>query len=1135
MANGQRTLNDLNALRHMNTPVSAPMPQPMMPSMPTPHDVTGQFFGSMNVAAHARFGYQQIGQFNQTSPIGMGGQFAPDPSMMMPAGLSIFRPPPTPIPPPLRTTPGVTGAFHTPANFATQQYLGEAAAFLDPARGANILARRAAGQAGAYVGAGVGALAGGALTGGMGALKGASWGSGLGELFGGFMADIPILGGMMEYAQREEAELLGGMAGMQFGTMGRVSMGRRDVGLGGRGIGAMPAFNLARNLQQFSNQMAGVSANAVSGGVFNQTDIRNLVTASADAGLLDAATNVDQIEGTVKKVMTLVGRLGRLTGDPDFRNNIRELGRMKQLGFEMDQAVDALAGMGRYGVAAGMTRTQLMQQAVEPGMARFAAAGLAPGLGMQHGAFGAAAGGMMRGVGTPIQQALMGDPGQRITEANAAFLSGQARMLLPALFGAEGGEVRLDPARIQALASSGSINLREMTAQGRQNMLDVAQRVAEQRAASEGRAVRAGEVRGVIGEMTSRQQEFLSELGMQMRPEQVMRANLAMAMGLRRQGVEPWEALMSVTGGDPMQAEALRRYATDPKVHERRLTQLDQQIKKAEDDARALGRGRTAAFREEYGVSGIYGALRGAAREVGAWFTDEYDVEGIMEAEEEARAMAYREEAAASGTRTFRPMVAGGGEVNQRIVERIQQRMERTGEPVFGAEPRTGRLTESEAIRYQRMMGGYGTAMGWLQRSVGISPYRREEYNRLMGQAQRSVETINKAKKRTDKDQRSLEKQMHGQLREWGVENIPRAMAAIKQRVIDLARERGGKGAATSPEDLERAFSEVLSDTAVETGGTVGRGTVQRFIEANKGLTQELLTKIVIDEGGNVARGSLEEAEAVGRQIQGYTDIETLDKLEDHQEKVQDDLMEWLNKEGIARRERVVWDPDRFYRQSERQAFKAMRGALATGTEEEGAREMYLTALYAKLETGTSEEQEEARATLEDMRLRAEEAGDEKVLGQLKRVKDRVGEGAGGVGVEVRRGLARYMQAIEKAAGAEGPEAAIGMLKEAIAGKGPFAKMFTPERLAATAKRLPGGAKAIAEGLEGVGGLAVDTGEVTKLEEEKKAAEKMYKAWTAPGGVGEKFDSGFKSLSTAIVDLRAATSNLNNVAEKLKG
>jgi len=1049
------------------------------------------------------------------------------------------------------TSPGVTSMFHNQADVGTQRALGMAGTFLDPSRGAHALARQNASRAGGYVGAGVGFAASG--------IGGAMTGQALGDMFGGLMAEIPLLGGAMDWGEREEAQMLSNMAGVQFGTMGRVSMGGRDMGLGGRGINAQSSMRLGNNLQKFSNQMAGVKPTSVGGGTFNEADIRNLVSASADSGLLDAASNIDQIEGTVKKVMSLVGRLGKLTGDPDFRNNIRELGKMKSLGFEMDQAVDALAGMGRYGIAAGMSRTQLMHQAIEPAMARFAAAGLTPGLGVTHGAYGAAQGRMQAGIGTAVQQSLMGDVGQRVTESNAAFLSGHAKMLLPNMFAAKDGQITLDPSKINDIATAGSINLREMAATGRQTMVDVAQKVAQQRASKEGREVRAGEFRDILGEMTSRQQEWLSELGTKMTPEQTMRANLAMAAGLQKQGLGQWESLMSVAGGDPMQARMLLNTATNPKYHERNIAQLDTAIKKAESEVQRQSDRAERAWSDENRGTGAYKAFRAIGRGISDIFTDEVNVSDIMDAEEEARNIAMQEEMATSGTRTYRSgMVGKVSKLSVELQKKARGRIEgglnlgsRTlKNTLFGittAETNNnnivdvlsgtqGALNEEEMIRMQRLSGDYDTVGGWVARGAlgdvarrsadkgsggATTRAARAEYNRLMKGAAESAKVIGTAQRRSTKDQRSMENKLYSKFEEFGLDGAD-VMATIKTDLLQKLKRAGKQGKGTTSDQLLEMVSGSLSGYKDKNGNPISPERIQQIMKSDPTMMKEVFTKFGMEEGGTAAKGSLMTAGAVGTAFEKYTTVENLENLEDLEETMNDDLLDWLDDSGLTGG--IDWETgnDRFKSVGAQEAFGAVHDTMGGGkSAREGAEQTYVTALYAQARSGGAGAKS-AQQQLARMQKKRGASFDKQLDAAKKTHGDMSDEG--------KKYLGKYMDMFRaKAAEAnitlETGEDFIKMIEEGIAGKGPAGKIMSKDALIAIQSQMKGGGAVAVD--EGGTGVAAASKTVDKLKSEKTAAENLHKLWTAPGGIAEKFDSGMGKLAVAV-------QKLNEVADKIK-
>jgi len=1111
-----RTLNDLNDLQRSPTPVFAPAPP--LPSIST-HEFIHQAFGPMNVAAHAQFGYRQIGQFNQTNPIGLPGMMTAPAAMMTPASMSVFRPPPMPLPPPLMTTPGVTSAFHRIPDIATQNQLGFASQFLNANMGAGVLSQMQGQRYGGWVGAGVGTLAGAGLGGGAGAFTGLQIGQAVGDMFGGTLARLPGVSHVMDWMNSEEAQLLSGMAGMQMGTMGNVRLGRRDIGLGGRGMNQMSAMRLGENLLNFSNQQMG--------GAFNQIDIRNLTQAAGDAGLLDAATNIDQIEGSIKKMMTLVGRLGKLTGDPDFRNNIRELGRMKMMGFEVDQAMDALTSASRYGVMAGMSRGELFQQAQQPAMPRFAAAGLASGLGMTHGAYGAAMGRMQQGIGTAIQQSLMGDVGQRITESNASFLSGHARMALPWLFQAQEGQIGLDPAKLAQLAAGGATNLRELSAQGSDNMRRVAEEIAQQRATAAGRAVRPREVQSILGEMATRQQEWLSEVGMKLGPEGTMRANMGFAAGLMKgYGMEQWEALMTISGNDPMQAMALKNQFTDPKVHERHLAQLDEAIKKERAEARTDAYGRMSAWREKN--QRWFGGARDWLRDA---FTDEVDAQDRIAARRVALEQQQAADAATGRSQfNYEPLAAGGVYSKTALAlqrEAIGDRFKNVSgfdTRISGGKIEIGartELSEGELTLLQRMRGDYGTISGWGERAsrwltrdlmgtgFGGAKDPRDRIRDIQERAELTVgasaaqetgKTLDRVSSLSGKQWLAMDKTMRDQFERWGLSG-PENMADLKTQLTAYVNQRGKNAQPTNTRDMVKQVESFLAKR-------IDPDKARQFVTGNREFVNAFSTMVGLKNADAAGQGSLYEAGTIGS-VWEELGVDPGDHAE-LAKKAHNATLEGLRNIGAIRWGDVdwgLWGKHEIEDSGVEQALATfqdygedlLKTQGAAGVMEEKTVMNLVAATYEGNEARTGGDPEKdknkAQAALQSYLAKGGKGAAERVARAERVVK--------GMSKGQKQAHARFWRSSSEFGGGT-VEGTAEKFVQAAKGEGPLAAYFHETRAAVITKGTRGAGGTIA-GDVGEAGGAGDASKAEALEREKKSAEEMFAAWSKDGAITKSF------------------------------
>lgn len=95
---------------------------------------------------------------------------------------------------------------------------------------------------------------------------------------------------------------------------------------------------------------------------FNTQDIMNLTQAASEQGMLVGAQNPEQLAGMVKNISKSVKALMQITGDPDFRNVMAQLGQMRQMGFEgLASQTGALANRATFARMAGVSQGQMAQ------------------------------------------------------------------------------------------------------------------------------------------------------------------------------------------------------------------------------------------------------------------------------------------------------------------------------------------------------------------------------------------------------------------------------------------------------------------------------------------------------------------------------------------------------------------------------------------------------------------------------------------------------------------------------------------------------------------------------------------------------------------------------------------------------
>ena len=1157
-----RTLDDLEARRAV---VAGPTPLPATATMSTPFnpyprpatpmDIWNQAFQPMTISAHQQFGLQKTQQWNASNPSAMVGPAALN--MMNMANLAPLRAPFGTPPPALMTTPGVTGMFQTPGDIASQQGLMASAAFLDPrTAAANLSSQRAEAWGQKYGGIGgavAGTIGGAMLTGGGAMGLGATAGGMAGGWIGEQLGNLPLVKQIREFANRGVAENLSWMAQAQHGTFGRVSMGGGDIGLGGRGLSTDASMRLGQKLKGMSGQ---------TGGMFNQMDMMNLTSAAGDAGLLDAASNIDQIANTVGSLMKVIGRLGKLTGDPDFRNNIRELGNMKRMGFTVDQSIDAIADVNRFARGAGMTRGQ-MGATMQAGAARAIGAGVTGGVGAMNAAIGAQQSRMLAGAFDPVQASLMGGTagiGQTIEEGRTAFAAQTSRLFIPSLLTiGPGGEISLDQDKMRQLGGVGAINMQAIAAHGQQNLHAVAQQLAQQTGQP---------VASVLGDLMGRMPEFQSKLATQMTPGEYGRIQSNMILGMRETFGEYGAAkiVMGTEAGARIKLAELR----DPKYHERQTAQLQESIKLAQGEANLVGgalqrQRQEARDRAEWDNYPVIGGVRTTLRGWGAGMAArraEGGREDVAEAEEEAMEMQERADAA-RGIRTVRQRPSMGA-ANQRIVEEMRGHI-RAGRGVTGFNRRgvgmeaftwgrsgitftgdTG-LTQNEIKSAQRAWGTYGELGAWGKRkgmawfgedassdAGGFAARVRDQNKRTLDMA----DTLGDVQRSSDQQFQEVTNQFYDELEaedlEGGAGNV---LASIQMELQGYAKKMGAAGRTVNQEGLRQAVGDAL----VRRGMSRGRATYltqQRNVDfLNKWTARELLSSPDKDVQSAVQGVRSDAALLKGYEVESGKDM--VENLRKGQLKEFAQLGIIGGKVGYGfRRFNVAVGDFKDLSDSQRRKIRGPAAFLEHETAgltrlkgvegDDPDRVRVLSAILARAGGGagiTEDEQQRAKAMLADIRRKG---------GADKDALERAVTTMAGAGDAERAFIGRtgrmYEQADLRGIDFTQPGAMSEMWKRASTAGSLESMVATAGR----ARAFEGGGrrlyatefgKAFLEESEG-GGTAT-TGvappgtaagkEVTKLKGELKLAKDMRAAWVGPGSASAEIKEAAGMLKDAAV------------------
>ncbi len=211
-------------------------------------------------------------------------------------------------------------------------------------------------------------------------------------------------------------------------------------------------------------------------GEFTRRDLMNIMQASGEQGLLDLAQNRQEITDTVKKISGVIGTMAQITGDPDFKNNIRMMGQLRRMGADIADMEQIAKDAAMYGRAAGMNAPEALAAGGAMGQQAFAQQGLVGALGIQSGVFGlgtarqAIAGG---GITNLQRAALGGEQGmaQRMAQMNASFIGNIDAMMPYLARRGEGGQLEIDRERLGRFRR-GEMSLDEIIQQGAANAND---------------------------------------------------------------------------------------------------------------------------------------------------------------------------------------------------------------------------------------------------------------------------------------------------------------------------------------------------------------------------------------------------------------------------------------------------------------------------------------------------------------------------------------------------------------------------------------------------------------------------------------------------------------------------------------
>ena len=1042
------------------------------------------------------------------------------------------------------TGAGVTGAFTQ--NPAAQQALMSTAGYLDPSRAAAYMGQQWGQRAGA-MGNMIGGTLGGFAPGGP--IAGIA-GSVVGGLAGDLLFNNPVTRGVYSFMNRGVAQDLSMMANLQHRTAGRLQMGVGDAGLGGVGLGTGAAFDLG---QRYSQIAGGWAAQENRGrGIFNQVgkaeigtykrDLVQMTEMAGNYGLLDAASNIDQITDTVQKLMKVMGRMAKVTGDPDFRNNLREIANLRAMGLTIEQAVDTTRGLAFYSRAAGVSRTQLMEQGGQMGMTAFGQAGLAAGPGMLYGASAQARARQLTGAFSPLEEQLMGGRegiAQKLVVGQAQFAGpAMTAMMSNALTLGPGGQLSMDPGRMAGGLQQGQ-TFSGMAGQSQQRLMQIARQMAQQTGRS---------VQDVMAEVINRLPMLQSEMAQRLGPEGMLNlqlgtmASLGKTMGL--------QSAATLVGGSAEQGQLLLKQATDPAFISRRRAQLQEELQQARQEMRDAA--ATARERREDERSAIYWSKARSAIGIGdesIWAGAGRYLNSMQETHRREHLQdVRRQQDEAAGVRAayfgrdvneqimqemrasaqFDPRTRGQVDLRAGGLDRFAQMHEAM---LAGGITGTGTVTAEslEASQVARGMMGIGSWVARTEENIRLSVANTLKtgaaYNSAPQRAwiaevnKRNAETL-KAASFLEREREggavrtgALMRQLTGEFKKRGLDSA--TTHTLRAKVITYASNIGQNGGTI---DMPRLREEMYKGLRQQ-NPSLSEAEAKRIIEDNALAFNQFGASAILSSGdGNAIRAVKETKDTAGR-IQA-TNLEELQKEYDTAQERRD---EGLERSGIAGRQVLDIFRWKYVTEFTREERAALGFFTRKGTT---AEQTALEAIVAASEGGegiSQETKDEARAEIGRLIEQSPEMAKRVTAAQeqVKKMRDDRAD---------TTVLGKIAQAESRSAGGLKYETFAAEIKRGRGGKeGRYAAQFAEEAAILKAERLGGklvGGKIVLPSAEG----EVEGEAKTKIEETErqlKGIEDLQDMFSTFGTATQDFKIGAEALKDAV------SSKLTGAVEQL--
>jgi hypothetical protein len=514
-------------------------PPPPMPTVPTPAMASAAAMQMSAASGGVRpvdvtwsSTMSQLGA-RQVDPYSLrpGTMNVPSPMYDTAPNYGMYRPqaPPRPAPAPVGVfnpyalAGGPVPSFSTPAAFAASQLHAEQARMVGMmTTGTHVAGSLGGSFLGGAIGAGIGALIPLPGMAALGGLAGSYLGGRAGDAFAGLMTG-PALNDMSRAADLRrmtattmvsgpQLDMLTGQ-GLTRSASNRLSLGIRDV---------------ARDWD-FGRQTG-----------YNAADLTRIAGLGAQAGMMDGV-GADNMVKHVRDMAKVVKLFAQVTGDPDVRSAVEQLGKLQQLGFAGPAgSMGAVANRSMFARMAGVSSSAMHDQYGMPGAMSAQGLGLAGSTGYSAGVAGAGLAGVSVSAGAfdPLQL------------ARAGGRQGVAQTNLMASLGAANQDLYM--AASLRRKSDGSIDV-DTDAYRRAQGMTISEVAAEA-----GRRLSEAGMRG-ISDLSTRRQEFKDRLAASQSPLEQQLNVVRQAQAMQRETGLTFGGALSVMVGSTAEGAGMSR------------------------------------------------------------------------------------------------------------------------------------------------------------------------------------------------------------------------------------------------------------------------------------------------------------------------------------------------------------------------------------------------------------------------------------------------------------------------------------------------------------------------------------------------------------------------------------------------